>query len=659
VQLALYRECRPRSFRDIVAQEHVTRTLLNAIAQSRLAHAYLFCGPRGTGKTSTARVLAKALNCPSPKDGEPCGRCEACEAIARGDGVDVIEMDAASNRGIDEIRNLRERVRLAPVAGRHKVYVIDEVHMLTNEAFNALLKTIEEPPANVVFILCTTEAYRVPATILSRCQRFDFHRLPTAAITQHLVEVSAQRGWDVEEAALAAIARSATGSMRDALGILDQCIAYSTGGVRLEDVHRVLGALDPVALAALAEPLLRGDVGEVWQALGQLLAQGRDAREVTRSLAAHLRDVLLYRLAGAGGEATGPLADSPHIISTHASLAGEGALYEAIDSLATLESEMRLAPQPRLMLEARLLRLCGQLTTPGAPPAIRAATPQARAVTDRPASAAPVTSSPATAPKRQQRSAPPAQPASRPAEPEVDLDWASPADDQAPPPSLEDPWDLSLDDVAAASTGYDTPAQQSRDDGPAVAPLNASAARMREAPAPASSIERPTSVQREEVKREPEVEGAAPDEPRLRRAWQAALADLSDKDRGWLDGAAPGWDRGHFCVWLPAGRDDLAKFLDGKEICRDLARGLAAVMGSEPAVRIKARPPGPGLFGDDLGAAPGHGGRDSGAGPFATDAKHVATNTGGRGRSSPGDGGDDALRQAQEMFGAEEVGKGV
>ena len=315
VQLALYREVRPRTFMQIVGQEHVTRTLINAIAQGRLAHAYLFCGPRGTGKTSTARVLAKALNCPSPIAGEPCGQCPTCEAIGRGEGLDVVEMDAASNRGIEEIRTLRERVRLAPSGSGHKIYVIDEVHMLTNEAFNALLKTLEEPPARVVFVLCTTEAYRVPATILSRCQRFDFHRLAAADIAAHLAGIAAAREWQFEPAALTAIARAATGSMRDALGIMDQCLAYTTSGrTALSDVRRVLGAVDPQALADLAAAILAGDVGSAWLALDRLLEQGRDPREVARALTGHFRDLLLYRLAGQDGEPIGPLADDPETV---------------------------------------------------------------------------------------------------------------------------------------------------------------------------------------------------------------------------------------------------------------------------------------------------------------------------------------------------------
>ncbi|MDP2871255.1 MAG: DNA polymerase III subunit gamma/tau [Bacillota bacterium] len=368
MELALYRACRPRRFDEFLGQEHVTRTLRNALAQGRLAHAYLFCGPRGTGKTSAARVLAKALSCPNTVDGEPCGECEICVRIGAGEGLDVIEMDAASNRGIDEIRSLRERIRLAPVAGRYKVYVIDEVHMLTNEAFNALLKTLEEPPANVLFVLCTTEAYRVPATILSRCQRFDFQRLGTEPIAAHLSRIARERGLEADPAALRMIARAATGSVRDALGILDQCMAYAPAGVTEQDARRVLGAVNAAELVALADAILQGDVAASWRTLDDLLMQGRDPREIARALAGHFRDVLLFALAGREGEFTGPAADDQSVLARQGSESSEEHLYQVIEALAAVEAEMRLAAQPRLLFESRLVRLCGRA---GATPAVR------------------------------------------------------------------------------------------------------------------------------------------------------------------------------------------------------------------------------------------------------------------------------------------------
>jgi DNA polymerase-3 subunit gamma/tau len=213
----LYRKWRPQSFSEVVGQDPITQTVRNSLASGRVAHAYLFCGPRGTGKTSMGRLLAKAVNCLQPADGEPCNTCESCQAYLEGRAMDLVEMDAASNRGIDEIRKLRDRVGLAPMAGERKVYLVDEVHMLTAEAYNALLKTLEEPPPHIIFILATTEAHKVPATIISRCQRFDFHRLPLAAVVSRLEHICKQEGIQIEAAALQEIARSASGSLRDAI----------------------------------------------------------------------------------------------------------------------------------------------------------------------------------------------------------------------------------------------------------------------------------------------------------------------------------------------------------------------------------------------------------------------------------------------------------
>ncbi|NLK51426.1 MAG: DNA polymerase III subunit gamma/tau [Syntrophomonadaceae bacterium] len=241
--VALYREWRPQNFQNVVGQTHVTRTLLNALQQGRISHAYLFCGPRGTGKTSVAKILAKAVNCSEAQEGEPCNQCVSCRAIVEGSSLDVLEIDAASNRGIDEIRELRERVQYAPSGGRFRVYIIDEVHMLTTEAFNALLKTLEEPPSHVIFVLATTEAHKVPATILSRCQRFDFRRITPAELIERLKLVAEHQQIEISEEAIMAIVRAAEGGLRDALSLLDQCIGFATNAITLEEVNQVLGTV--------------------------------------------------------------------------------------------------------------------------------------------------------------------------------------------------------------------------------------------------------------------------------------------------------------------------------------------------------------------------------------------------------------------------------
>ena len=310
----LYRKWRPRTFDEVVGQEHVVQTLRNALQGDRVVHAYLFAGPRGTGKTTCARLLAKAVNCLGAEDERPCGECAICRAVDERRLLDLIEIDAASNTGVDDVRELQERVGFQPAQARYKVYVVDEVHMLSNAAFNALLKTLEEPPPHTIFVLATTEPHKLPATVVSRCQRFAFRPISDEAIAAHVARVAGAEEIDVELEALALIARHATGALRDALSLLEQ---VATGGpVTTARVYEVLGLVPEEGLLAVLEAILAGDVGQGLTALARLLDEGVDARVVRRQLIAHLRNALvvalgvkipgasprLATLAGAGAE---------------------------------------------------------------------------------------------------------------------------------------------------------------------------------------------------------------------------------------------------------------------------------------------------------------------------------------------------------------------
>ncbi len=354
--MSFYRKWRPQTFEDVLGQDRVTRTLQNAIAANRIVHAYLFCGHRGTGKTTTARILAKALNCQSGPTPVPDNICASCKAIGEGSSLDVIEIDAASNRGIDEIRDLRERVRLVPVAGRYKVYIIDEAHMLTTEAANALLKTLEEPPAHAILILVTTEPHRLPATITSRTQRFDFKRIPQAAIVERLRAIAASEGITASDDALHLIGRSVDGALRDAESLLDQLNAFCQGSITKTDVLSVLGVIDEEVAEEIANAVIAGDAARCLAAAAAVIDEGRDVRQILRSLVDQFRDLLVVAIVPDPRgivETTEGRLQSLQAQSTRLSPAE---IVQKIRIFAAAEADARFTTQPRVVLEMALLR---------------------------------------------------------------------------------------------------------------------------------------------------------------------------------------------------------------------------------------------------------------------------------------------------------------
>ena len=292
---ALYRMFRPQSFNDVVGQEHVTKTLRNAISKGKQSHAYIFSGPRGTGKTSIAKVFAKAINCLNPHDGEPCNECAICKGITQGTNGDVIEIDAASNNGVDEIRNIRDKVKYAPSESKYKVYIIDEVHMLTTGAFNALLKTLEEPPAHAIFILATTEPHKIPPTIISRAQRFDFKAISTEQIVERLRFVAQEQSLDYEEAALEFIAKASEGGMRDALSIMDQAIAFGDEHLTLQDVLDVTGSVDEASLNELFNDIVNGNVKEAFSRYHHFVSEGKEINRLINDMIYFVRDTIMNK----------------------------------------------------------------------------------------------------------------------------------------------------------------------------------------------------------------------------------------------------------------------------------------------------------------------------------------------------------------------------
>ncbi|HEX2947391.1 MAG TPA: DNA polymerase III subunit gamma/tau [Clostridia bacterium] len=361
--IALYREWRPARFADVVEQEHVVKTLRYSVNTGRIAHAYLFCGTRGTGKTTMAKILSRAINCLDPKDGEPCNECEVCREILSGSSVDVIEIDAASNNSVDNVRSIRDEVIYAPTKAKRKVYIIDEVHMLSTGAFNALLKTLEEPPEHVVFILATTEPHKLPATILSRCQRFDFRRISQESIIKRLQKITSAGDASLDADAAKLIARMSDGAMRDAISLLDQCMSLGNRDISYNDVLSVVGIVNDTFMTSFTDCMLEKRIPSVLENVALLVEDGRDISHFVSDLVLYFRNLLICKSTAGACE---NLIDVPHevmeVIRRQSGMITLDETTRCIRELSALESSLKWAANPRVLLEVTLVKLCGSIS---------------------------------------------------------------------------------------------------------------------------------------------------------------------------------------------------------------------------------------------------------------------------------------------------------
>lgn len=426
---ALYRQYRPSTFAEVIGQDHITTILRNQVKAGQTAHAYLFSGTRGTGKTSTAKILARAVNCLEPVEGEPCGHCAACLRTAV-ENVDIAELDAASNNGVEDVRAILDKVRYTPLELRTKVYIIDEAHALSANAFNALLKTLEEPPSHVMFILATTEPQRIPATIISRCQRFDFHRLSIAQMTGQLSGVLQSAGAQIDEEGLQAIARAAEGGMRDALSLADQCLSFCGDTVSAADVYAVLGSMDGEFLYTMADALIDSDPARALALLDQVVRDGRDLRVFVHDLALHMRALLIAKLCGHCSDILDCTEDAMARYLAQAGRAGEMRLLRANELLIAAETRLRNLALPRVLIESTLVRI----SRPEEEKTLDDLLERIEALERRPVQAA--------APQIAQAEAPRAQ---KPAAPADTLPWEEQEDEEEPP--LPEPPPLPEEDA--------------------------------------------------------------------------------------------------------------------------------------------------------------------------------------------------------------------
>lgn len=359
--LALYRKYRPSTFQGVIGQEHITTSLKNQIKNDAISHAYLFCGTRGTGKTSVAKIFAKSINCENPVDGSPCGKCPTCIALNDASNLDIMEIDAASNNRVDEIRELREKVKYPPVNGKYKVYIIDEVHMLTDSAFNALLKTLEEPPKHVVFVLATTEVQKLPATILSRCLRFDFKLVGIEELENHVKSIFTQEKIAFEDSAVSLIARLGEGSVRDTLSIADMCVAYTNRNVTYDAVLNAVGSIDKTVLNNLASHILTGDVHNLLNELSVVIEKGKNIAQIAKDLANYFRDLAVVKTC----ENFNAILKYPDSfikeLEKVANSTTTDTILKALKTYSALDDEFRLTTNPRIVLEVASLNLCDEI----------------------------------------------------------------------------------------------------------------------------------------------------------------------------------------------------------------------------------------------------------------------------------------------------------
>ena len=358
---ALYRKWRPTSFEEVRGQDHIVKTLKNQINSGRIGHAYLFCGTRGTGKTSIAKIFARAVNCEHPVDGSPCGECSMCRQIAEGASLNVVEIDAASNNGVENIRDIREQVQYPPTDGRYRVYIIDEVHMISIGAFNALLKTLEEPPSYVIFILATTEVHKIPITILSRCQRYDFKRISIDTIAGRLAELTQAEQIDVDDRALRYVARAADGSMRDALSLLDQCVAFHFGEkLTYDNVLEVLGAVDNRVFSKLFQAVLASDTKACIREIEEMIIQGRDLSQLVNDFVWYMRNLLIAKTTDEPGDMLDMSEENLAVLKEEAAGVDTETLMRYIRIFSELSGQLRYASQKRILVEIAFIKL----TTP-------------------------------------------------------------------------------------------------------------------------------------------------------------------------------------------------------------------------------------------------------------------------------------------------------